>query len=127
MKQFSLEEYLKNPNQKIVTRDGRAVTKILCTDAKGDHPIVALVESHDGTFENSFSYTNNGKIYSRNMLSGCDLFFESEGHEGWINIYKYESGVIGISSHYFTSKKETEEEGKTHTCSVTTIKIEWEE
>ena len=42
---FNLEEYTKNPNRKIVTRDGRAVTKILCTDAKGPFPIVALVEN----------------------------------------------------------------------------------
>lgn len=26
MKQFSLEEYLKNPNRKVITRDGRNVT-----------------------------------------------------------------------------------------------------
>ena len=48
-------------------------------------------------------------------------------HEGWINLYKNEDGVSWISPNYFTSKKEAEKEGKTHTCSVTTIKIEWEE
>lgn len=42
MKEFSLEEYLKNPNRKIVTRDGRDV-RIICTDRRGgDHPILAL-------------------------------------------------------------------------------------
>ena len=43
MKQFSLDEYLKNPKRKVVTRDGRNVTRLLCTDAEGDYPIVALV------------------------------------------------------------------------------------
>ena len=79
---FNLKEYTKNPNRKIVTRDGRAVTKILCTDAKGDHPIVALIEGHDGTFEISCSYTNNGEIYSSNIESCADLFFAPEKHEG---------------------------------------------
>ena len=44
MKPFSLEEYLKNPNKKMVTRDGRKVTRVLCTDARGSYPVVALIE-----------------------------------------------------------------------------------
>lgn len=49
MKPFNLEEYLKNPSRKIVTRDGRVVERILCTDAVGHYPIVALVKIYDGT------------------------------------------------------------------------------
>ena len=42
MKEFSLEEYLKNPNRKIVTRDWRNV-RIICTDRQGEgRPILAL-------------------------------------------------------------------------------------
>ena len=33
MKQFSLKEYLKNPNQRVVTVDGEEV-RIICTDRK---------------------------------------------------------------------------------------------
>lgn len=33
MKQFSLEEYIKNPSRKIVTRDGKEA-RIVCTDKK---------------------------------------------------------------------------------------------
>lgn len=33
MKQFNLEEYLKNPKRKVVTRDGRDV-RVICTDRK---------------------------------------------------------------------------------------------
>ena len=29
MKQFNLEEYLKNSSKKVITRDGRKVTRIL--------------------------------------------------------------------------------------------------
>ena len=42
MKQFSLEEYLKNPDRKVVTRNGLPV-RIICTDRKDKWPIVALV------------------------------------------------------------------------------------
>lgn len=45
MRQFNLEEYLKNPNQKVVTRDGHKV-RILCTDRKHEYPILALVDSN---------------------------------------------------------------------------------
>ena len=44
MKQFNLDEYLKNPSRKVVTRDGKNV-RIVCTDKKGnDYPVVALIE-----------------------------------------------------------------------------------
>ncbi len=34
MEQFNLEEYLKNSNRKVVTRDGKSV-RIVCTDMIG--------------------------------------------------------------------------------------------
>ena len=42
MKPFNLEEYLKNPKMKVVTRDGRKVT-ILCTNYS-TKPIIAEIE-----------------------------------------------------------------------------------
>ena len=73
MKSFNLEEYLKNPSKKVVTRDGRKVTRFLCTDVKGDYPIVALVENFSGN-EIPISYTKDGK-YRIWDKSGGDLFF----------------------------------------------------
>ncbi len=47
MEEFSLEKYLKNPNRKIVTRDGKSV-RIVCTDRECmDFPIVALIKFKD--------------------------------------------------------------------------------
>ena len=43
MKEFNLNEYLKNPSQKVVTRDGRVV-RIVCTDVKGEYPILVYIE-----------------------------------------------------------------------------------
>lgn len=128
MKPFNLNEYLANPNRKLITRDGRKIKRILCTDANGDYPIVALVENYDGTQDNAQSYTKEGTFY-KNGESKLDLFFviEKQKHEGWINLYKNGDGISWISHNYFTSKEDAEEDGKVHTCSVTTIKIEWEE
>ena len=120
MKQFNVEEYRKNPSRKVVTRDGRNVT-IHCTNCVGFRPVIAEIEGEDY----SLDFNKNG-IHCRG-ISNDDLFFASEKHEGWINLYKNEDGISWISPNYFASKKEAEEEGKTRTCSVTTIKIEWEE
>lgn len=47
MEEFSLEKYLKNPNRKIVTRDGKSV-RIVCTDRECmDFSIVALIKFKD--------------------------------------------------------------------------------
>lgn len=74
MKQFNLEEYLANPNRKVVTGDGRNV-RIICTDSKIRHyPIIALVEGPSG-FENLFSYTEGGQMVSFEPSEMYDLFF----------------------------------------------------
>lgn len=48
MKQFNLNEYLENPNKKIITREGNDV-RIICTDKTGlnSKPIVALITIPD--------------------------------------------------------------------------------
>ena len=120
MKQFNLEEYLKNSSKKVITRDGRNVTRFLCTDAEGDYPIVALVKNNHNSNEIALSYTKDGKFY-KGSLSICDLFFAPEKHEGWINLFKdHDSKYVGYK--IFESKEEAEKVGNT-----ATIKIEWEE
>ena len=48
MKQFSLEEYLKNPSKRVVTRDGRNV-RIICTDREDlNFPIITLIKKKFG-------------------------------------------------------------------------------
>lgn len=122
MKPFSLKEYLKNPSKKVVTRDGRNVT-IHCTNYNSSQPIVAEIEG-TGTSE---SFAKNGKFYNDYESSKNDLFFATIKHEGWINLYKNADGISWLGPQPFMSKKEAEREGKGYTCSVTTIKIEWEE
>ena len=131
MKQFNLEEYLKNPSRKVVTRDGRNV-RVLCTNAKGDYPIVALIATLDGSIEFVCKFKKDGHFLDNDdNNSNLDLFFVPEKYKGWVNIYRGCCGPI-TSTHIFSSKEEAEESSM-HCCGftkglyLTTVKIEWEE
>ena len=119
---FNLEEYLKNPKMKVVTKDGRSV-RIICTDKESDFPIVALIKCQDGK-ELVFSFTKEGE-YFPGTSDNKDLFFETKKHEGWVNIYEYGRGKY-ITSEIVYTKKEDAIMGKNKNY-LTTIKIEWEE
>ena len=123
MKAFSLEEYLKNPSKKVVTREGKTIKRILCTDARGNYPIVALIE--EDYYDNVFSYTKDGNLYD-GETNLYDLFFAPEKHEKWINIYRDTTGVSSGSVLY-DSREEAEEVGKSYEHYVATAKVEWEE
>ena len=71
MKQFNLEEYLKNPSRKIITRDGRNV-RIVCTNAKS-FPIVALVEDFSGNEMNVF--VEDEVLYAKDINIGDQVHF----------------------------------------------------
>lgn len=126
MKQFNLEEYLKNPSRKVVTRDGRNV-RILCTDQKGTlYKVIGLVDNGDKEAINQF--TSKGESCFC-IETNIDLFFAPEKHEGWVNIYKHNDGHYEGDGNIYN----TEEECKANQTScyryqyLTTIKIEWEE
>lgn len=124
MKQFSLEEYLKNPSRKVVTRNGSKV-RIICTDKKGDCPIVALITTLDGVVEETVTYEKNGQFFGGNSYK-FDLFFAPEKKEGWINLYRGALDVTYAGCMY-TSEKEAKERIDDTQRYVTTVKIEWEE
>ena len=119
MKPFNLDEYLKNHNRKIVTRDERKVT-IYCTNLGKSQPIVAQIEGA----EFSQTFTKDGK-FSFWQDTQDDLFFVTEKHEGWVNIYEYGRGKY-ITSEIVYTNKEDAIMGKNKNY-LTTIKIEWEE
>ena len=127
MKQFSLEEYLKNPSRKVVTRDGRSA-RIICTDMRTiNHPIIALVEIRDNFNEDIFTYTKDGEfnVYYSSMH---DLFFAPEKQKGWINIFKVACADAYLKeSRIYSSKEIAESEGRGLSNYLSTIKIEWEE
>ena len=75
MQQFILEEYLKNPFRKIITRDGCEV-KILYTKANHEYSIIALITNEDGIqFPRAFN--KNGE-YCHGTNSSSDLFFSEQ-------------------------------------------------
>lgn len=124
MKPFNLEEYLKNPWRKIVTRDGRNV-RIICTNKKGTKlPIVALVECEN--IEKTCCYTTKGYWNSGEIESNIDLFFAPEKKEGWINIYKA-VGDRASDYHIWSTEEDAKKEENIRSNYVATIKIEWEE
>lgn len=124
MKPFNLEEYLANPSKKVVTRDGRKI-RIICTDAKTPYPVIALVESTDGTTEQLLSFIKNGKYFD-NRSNAEDLFFAPEKHERWINLYRDYLDCVYTEGIY-NSKDNAEESVTNRARYITTIKIEWEE
>ena len=125
MKQFSLEEFKKNPNRKVVTRDGMTV-RILCTDSKNTYPIVALVSN--GEVESTENYMPDGS-YLENEENKFDLFFDVPLKHGWVNLYRTEKGMIIFGNVRETKEDALDElENTANICKhIDTIHIEWEE
>lgn len=126
MKPFNLEEYLKNPSKKVVTKEGKTVKRILCTDARGGYPVIALVDC--GDYDSAFTYTKGGK-HIEYKSSSSDLFFVTEKHEGWLNIYRSdECGFYIRGTSPYESKEKADKVAKANPKTFfTTIKVEWEE
>ena len=129
MVKFSLEEYLKDPSRKVVTRDGREV-RIKCTDMDGINGmvIVGLVRDDLMNKERPLTWTKEGQYFVQVGESACDLFFE-DGKEpvvgkGWVNVYKSPGGEI-ILGGVRKSKEEAEQIGQRD--SIDTIEISWKE
>ena len=124
MRPFNLEEYLNNPSYKIVTRIGKPV-RIICTDAKGNYPIIALVTTRNGD-EASFEFTKDGLWQSKDHENSLDLFFATVKKEGWINLYKDE-GITYLPGIIHDSEEDAKKAMKDDPDFIATIKIEWEE
>ena len=120
MKQFNLEEYLKNPSRKVVTRYGRNV-RIICTDFDNpDFPVVGEINGHKWPL----SFMANGEsIKGRQLCS--DLFFAPEKHEGYVNVYRNVVYNETYCGKIYASKEEARKMADAG-C-IATIKIEWEE
>ena len=116
MKPFSLEEYLANPSRTVVTRSGKPVI-IHCTNYESDGPIIAEVKGYN----KSRSYQRNGRYYLYDD-SNFDLFFASEKHEGWVNVYRDFDDVMCGS--VFATEEDAKCNAKT---AIATVRIEWEE
>ena len=126
MKQFSLEEYLENPQRKIITRDGRSV-RIVCTDRRGLNvkPIAALITIPNGD-EIIKTYWENGVATQGYEDNPNDLFFATEKKTKWLNVYTDDNKNY-IDANFFETEEEAIE-NKSAVCNyIATVKIEVEE
>lgn len=129
MKQFSLEEYLKNPSKKVVTRDGREV-RIKCTDMDGINGMVVVGLVRDSLMykERPLTWTKEGQYFVQGGETNSDLFFEDSKEpnkkKGWINAYKSPGGEIILGS-VRKSKKEAEQVSLGDSIDI--IEISWKE
>lgn len=125
MKPFNLNEYLKNPSRKIVTRDGRSV-RIVCTDREKEYyPIIALIKTPYG--ETTIACTKDGE-HEFGSESKWDIFFATEKHEGYVNIFANPDGSNSLwDSRIYKSKEDAEDAGKGWAMYKSSVKIEWEE
>ena len=115
MEQFNLEEYLKNPSRKVITKDGRNA-RILCTDR--DHPVytvVALIKNdkYYNESEDVMCYSSNGEHFAKfdtdpAMPTKEDLFFAPSKKSWWVFLYKTADGELCTSIPY-ESKKAADE------------------
>lgn len=124
MKRFNLQEYLKNPDRKIITRNGKSVRIICVNKLDCRYPVVALVRVCDDC-ENTGDYTEDG-WFGTHGQSESDLFFVPEKKEGWINIYHYDGleNANAARRIYDTKEEALKCANKGY---VDTVKIEWEE
>ena len=124
MKQFSLDEFKKNPSRKIVTRDRRAV-RIICTDFQSEKPIIGLVKI-DENEEGAYNFSEDGRHSLKEDVveDNLDLFFVPIKKEGWVNIYQ--DNELKWNS-IFDTKEKAEEIGKSLSNYITTVKIKWEQ
>ena len=105
----------------VCTRGGRRV-RIIYFDAKGDYPIVALIETGNG--EKVVQYMIDG--HCTNIISQCydDLMMLPEKKEGWVNVDKRSNGDVIISKPYPTRDEAIHNSIE---LTIDTVNIEWEE
>ncbi len=120
LKEFNLEA--AKSGKPVCTRDGRKA-RIVCFDAKGDQPIIALVEAKgnkDALIEKVERYFINGHSVFEVRETNNDLMMLPEKKEGWVNVYK--GGLLDTKS--YNTKKEAFDKASPKDY-IDTVKIEW--
>lgn len=97
------------------TREGEPV-RILCHDANGDHPIVALV----GAGKEVTTYSKEGLFFLEEGEYSMDLI-DAPTPEQWVNVYRGESNrfYFGVP---FSSLEAAQEQADSGTIGVMLLK-----
>ena len=127
MRRFSLKEFLADPSQKVVTKEGHPV-RIISTDFKGASvcfPVVGIEELDDGG-EVLRTYTNAGTISSALVESKINLFFAPSKHTAYASLHRSSDGNLSCQE-VGINEEVVARWGARRTDYVATAKIEWEE
>lgn len=124
MTQFNLEEYLKNPNREVVTRDGRLAEIKNIDKSLPRFPILASITDKFGN-KHFTKYMTNGRV-SVELESIHDLFFAPIKYTDYINLYRNGGGYF-LGGGVYTSEGNAKNIAKGDDQYITTIKVEWEE
>lgn len=107
----------------VCTRDGRKA-RIICFDAEGEHPIIALVT--DGVQESPYNYSKEGYYHTEGIETMVDLMMASEKKTGWINIMDNEDPHV-YCAYIYPTQREAVADVMDVKGYIATIQIEWEE
>ena len=115
LKPFDLEA--AKAGKPVCTRDGRKA-RIICFDAKGKQPIIALFEREKADEVIIQTYNDDGSYYGLEKEDNRDLMMLLEKKEAWVNLYPCD--CMGQKRY------PTKEEALVSDV-IATVKIEWEE
>lgn len=121
---FDLNKVLNGAD--VRTRGGKKA-RIICSNATGKFPIIALITEDNGD-EVPYRYHPNGNC----NLSGSsefDLVMIQSIRSGWMNIYRTDdSDFAAISGHAYLFKTKEEAERKAdHDTVLATVEVKWKE
>lgn len=112
----------------VCTRDGRNA-RILCFDAKGDRPIVALIDQNGLSDDYPYKYRINGSFYG-DALSDIDLMIVPSVKTGYVNLYKNHSNnddCIYNTSNVYRSIDDARNHIVDQDNYIDTVEFSWKE
>lgn len=124
---FDIEKVINGSD--VCTRDGRKA-RILCSDAKGDRPIVALIDQKGLSDDYPYKYYTNGSFYDDDTISDIDLMIVQSVKTGWVNLYKNNSdndNCIYNTSNVYSSIEEARNHIINQDNYIDTVKLSWKE
>ena len=124
MKQFNVNDYTKYHSRNVVTRGGLQA-RVICTDLKNYHPVIAALDNGDGK-EKICTYDKHGRC-DVEIDSVYDLFFAPEKKVAWANLYCAQTGIMFTGEFFKTEEDALKEKVKDLGKYITTFKVEWEE
>ena len=118
LKPFDLQK--AREGKPVCTRNGRKA-RIICFDAKGKQPIIALFEREKSDEVIIQTYNDDGSYYGLEKEDDRDLMMLPEKKEAWVNLYPCDC----MGQKRYPTKEEALKNAVSDV--IATVKIEWEE